>query len=52
MVDYHFRVIDTNNQLYKNIYAVGDCCITPYNEAKMSYNASIEGETAAENIMR
>lgn len=34
-----------------NFFSIGDACITPVNEAKMSYNAAIQGQFAAENII-
>ncbi|KAL4439301.1 hypothetical protein ABPG74_016964 [Tetrahymena malaccensis] len=34
----------------QNIFCIGDACITPNNESKMGYNATIQGQFAADNI--
>ncbi|KAL4449128.1 hypothetical protein ABPG74_021120, partial [Tetrahymena malaccensis] len=46
IVDENYRLKDNGN-----IFCVGDACITPNNESKMGYNASIQGMYAAENIV-
>lgn len=38
VVDEYFRLLDL-----KHIFAVGDACISPLQESKMSYNAAIQG---------
>ncbi|EAR87487.1 pyridine nucleotide-disulfide oxidoreductase (macronuclear) [Tetrahymena thermophila SB210] len=37
---------------HKHIFCIGDACITPNDEPKMSYNASIQGQFAAQNIIK
>ncbi|KAL4466021.1 hypothetical protein ABPG74_004258 [Tetrahymena malaccensis] len=36
---------------HKNIFCIGDACLTPNNESKMCYNAAIQGQFTGQNII-
>ena len=45
LVDEGFRV-----RGLENLYAIGDCCVSPHGEAKMSYNAMLQGWIVSEHL--
>ncbi|KAL4461806.1 hypothetical protein ABPG72_017070 [Tetrahymena utriculariae] len=45
-VDEYYRL-----KYHQNIFCIGDACLTPNNESKMSYNAAIQGQFTGQNII-
>jgi len=49
-VDEYFRIKDSEGNVVKNIFSLGDACISPLKEEKVALGAEISGEFVAKNI--